>query len=55
MPKMAHPKVNPKASNLGKVRVLQRLMESCGPDIGVPTPVNLEYHEVNWAKGLPIA
>lgn len=51
MPKRAHPKKNPKASNLGRARVLQRLMESCGVNrIGIPTPVNLEYHETSWAK-----
>lgn len=36
-------------SNLGKVRVLQRLMESCGENISVPTPVGVEYNAENWA------
>ncbi len=37
--------------NLQKVRELQGLMEKGGGDIGVPTPVSVEYHENNWATG----
>lgn len=36
-------------SNLGYVRVLQRLMESAGESISVPTPVGVEFNRDNWA------
>lgn len=39
-------------SNLWRIRVLQRLMESCGDDIGIPTPVSVEYNEYCWADGI---
>jgi hypothetical protein len=52
LPKMAHPKKDPKSSNLGRVCVLQRLMEQGGEDLGIPTPVGMEYHESNWAEGV---
>ena len=39
LPKRAHPKADPKRSNLGKIRVLQKLMEEGGNDLGIPTPV----------------
>lgn len=53
LPKRAHPKRNPKASNLGRIRVLQELMESCGMDLvpSIPTPCNVEFHETTWAIG----
>jgi DNA polymerase I-like protein with 3'-5' exonuclease and polymerase domains len=54
MPKRAHPKKNPKESNLGRVRILKQLMETGGLDISVPTPTSWEYHEENWAKGISI-
>jgi DNA polymerase I-like protein with 3'-5' exonuclease and polymerase domains len=53
LPRRADPRTNPKASNLARARKLQAAMESCGRDIGVPTPVNLEYHPDNWAEGVP--
>lgn len=37
-------------SNLGRVRVLQKLMEEGGNDIGLPTPVGVEYNRDNWAE-----
>ena len=37
--------------NLWRAAVLKRLMETGGSDIGVPTPVSVEYHEKNWAEG----
>ncbi len=37
--------------NLWRVRVLQKLMERCGDDIGIPTPVGVEFHETNWSEG----
>lgn len=33
------------------VRKLKRLMEQGGDDIGVPTPVGVEYHPNNWGEG----
>lgn len=53
-PKAAHPVKDPKNSNLVRARVLQRLMEQGGVDIGLPTPVGLEYHETHWASGVTI-
>jgi DNA polymerase I-like protein with 3'-5' exonuclease and polymerase domains len=32
------------------VEHLRQLMESCGPDVGVPTPVGVEYHSEHWGK-----
>jgi hypothetical protein len=51
-PKRAHPKNSPSKSNLGRVRVLQRLMEKCGDDYGIPTPVGVEYNETCWSEGV---
>lgn len=52
LPKRAHPKRDPKRSNLGRVRLLQKLMEAGGDDIGIPTPVGVEFHEENWQDGV---
>lgn len=54
MPRAADPRTNPKASNLGRARILQRLMASCGDDftVRVPTPVSVEYHPDNWGAGV---
>lgn len=52
LPKRAHPSVDPRRSNLARVRVLQALMEQSGDFVGVPTPVGVEYHEHNWAEGI---
>lgn len=38
-------------SNLWRIRVMQRLMEQGGVDIGVPTPTSCKYHPVNWETG----
>lgn len=38
-------------SNLWRIKVLQKLMEQGGDDFGIPTPVNVEYHEHNWSLG----
>lgn len=54
MTKRAHPKEDPKRSNLGRIRVLQKLMEQGGVNIGVPTPTSCEYHENNWAEGIAL-
>lgn len=55
-PKRAHPRENPRQSNLARARIIQDLMSSCGDDFvpSLPTPVNLEFHDVSWAKGLAL-
>jgi len=53
-PKRAHPKVDPKRSNLARARIVQRLMEQGGSDIGIPTPVGVEYHHDNWSEGVTL-
>lgn len=54
MPKRAHPKADPKRSNLGRIRVIQKLMEEGGNDLGIPTPVSVEYNEHNWSEGVGV-
>lgn len=44
----------PKKGNLPKIRHIQKLMEEGGNDIGVPTPVSIEYHPKNWSKGIAV-
>lgn len=44
-------KEEPWAMNLPIIRKTQKLMESCGDDIGIPTPVSCEYHQETWAEG----
>lgn len=61
-PAAEHPKKNPRRSNLGRARIIQRLMEACGEDIickrldgtivSIPTPVSVEYHPETWASGI---
>jgi DNA polymerase I-like protein with 3'-5' exonuclease and polymerase domains len=41
----------PVDANRDVVLKLKRLMEQGGHDIGVPTPVNVEYHPACWAEG----
>lgn len=41
-------------SNLWRIRVLQKLMSRAGDDMGVPTPVGVEYHSENWGKGVTL-
>jgi DNA polymerase I-like protein with 3'-5' exonuclease and polymerase domains len=53
-PKRGHPKTDPKRSNLARVKVLQKLMEEGGNDIGIPTPVSIEYNERNWSEGVAV-
>jgi DNA polymerase I-like protein with 3'-5' exonuclease and polymerase domains len=43
-----------RTSNLWRMRRLQRLMEQGGEDIGVPTPVTVEWHPESWDKGIVI-
>lgn len=44
--------IDPKRSNLTRVRELQRIMERGGEDIGIPTPVGVEWHADNWSEGV---
>lgn len=37
--------------NLPKVRKLAKLMATGGDDVGIPTPVSIEYHPDNWGTG----
>jgi len=37
--------------NLPKVRRLARLMALGGDDVGIPTPVSIEYHPNDWSTG----
>lgn len=37
-------------SNLPIIRKAVKLMEKGGNDIGIPTPVNIEYHPSNWGN-----
>ncbi len=41
-------------SNLWVIRKLQKLMEQGGDDIGVPTPVSVEYHADTWSEGVSV-
>lgn len=41
-------------SNLWRIRILQKLMEKGGDDLGIPTPVSCEYHENNWSEGIAV-
>lgn len=54
MPRRADPRIDPKASNLGRARELARLMALGGDDIGVPTPVGVEYHPDHWGTGVTL-
>ena len=42
----------PKQGNLPKIEKIGRLMARGGDDIGLPTPVSVEYHKDNWSEGL---
>ena len=52
--KKANGKAVFRTSNLWRVRVLQKLMESCGDSINVPTPVSVEYHDTSWDVGVQL-
>ncbi len=41
-------------SNLWRIRQLQKLMEQGGDDIGIPTPVGVEYNETTWSEGITL-
>ncbi len=40
--------------NLPVMRYVQGLMAQGGDDIGIPTPVGLEYHAKNWSEGVTL-
>lgn len=42
---------DPWKTNRAKIRKIQKIMEEGGVDIGIPTPVGVEYHDESWAKG----
>ena len=44
----------PHRTNLPKILQIKRLMEEGGDDIGIPTPVSIEYHVDNWSEGKTI-
>lgn len=44
----------PNRGNLPKIRKIARLMEQGGQDIGLPTPVSIEYHPNNWSEGVAV-
>lgn len=52
-PKRENPSTNPRRSNLGRMREIQRVMEKIGGDFVpvIPTLFGLEYHEFDWGKG----
>lgn len=61
-PKRAHPKKDPKRSNLPRILELQQAMAQGGNDFilknlpnGIPTPVGIEYHDSNWSIGETLA
>lgn len=47
-------KIRLRSDTLWRMKVLQRLMEQGGDDIGIPTPVSVEYHPRNWAEGIEV-
>jgi DNA polymerase I-like protein with 3'-5' exonuclease and polymerase domains len=53
-PRATDPVKDPARSNLRRLRTIQSLMEVGGDDIGVPTPVGVEYHSSTWAEGVTL-
>ncbi|KKM16648.1 hypothetical protein LCGC14_1683770, partial [marine sediment metagenome] len=51
MSRYAKPRV---PGSLPKIRKIQKLMEQGGDDIGIPTPVSIEYHPKNWSEGVSV-
>lgn len=56
VPKRVNPKENPRQSNLGRMRVIQRLLESGGEDFipSIPTPFGCSFHPNNWAEEITL-
>lgn len=44
--------VQPYRTNLARVRELAKTMAQGGNDVGVPTPVGIEYHSKVWSEGI---
>jgi len=40
----------PNKRNLGKVKMIQSIMENIGNDINVPLTVGIDYHETSWGE-----
>jgi len=38
--------------NLWRAHVIREVMERCGSNVGIPTPVNVEYHPETWGSGI---
>lgn len=55
LPKAADPRTDPAKSNLVFVQEIARELEKCGEDMGIPTPVGIEYHPVHWAEGFSLS
>jgi DNA polymerase I-like protein with 3'-5' exonuclease and polymerase domains len=53
-PRATDPVKDPVRSNLRRIRTIQSLMELGGDDIGVPSPVGVEYHSSTWAEGVTL-
>jgi DNA polymerase I-like protein with 3'-5' exonuclease and polymerase domains len=47
-----HPSESVNKSNLWRINHIRRIMESCGDDIGIPTPCSAGYRPDNWAEGV---
>ncbi len=54
MPEGADPCWGAGGSLLPRIRAVQKVMASCGDDIGVPTPVGAEWHPRHWGEGKTI-
>lgn len=44
--------IEPWRMNLPYIREIERLLKSCGDDIGISTPVGISYHADNWKDEL---
>jgi hypothetical protein len=44
-----------RSTNLWRIEVIRKLMARGGEDIGVPTPVGVEFHAVSWDQGVTLA
>ena len=52
MPKRGDPRVSRSRSNLPRAEALARQLAKSGDDIGVPTPVGIEYHPETYSSGI---
>jgi hypothetical protein len=48
---VARPGRDGRPGNAWRADVLRKLMERGGDDVGVPTPVSVEYHRNSWSEG----